>query len=302
MGRSLRLRSCSALLLTSGVLACRDATAPAPRDSTDRSPAVSARVSCATGCPLVTDARALALPAPSPDSSGARLTLALVDLLGAAADRIAIRLVSDAPLDPAFGGLALELEINDQARVVSLADLHAGLSLRPFGDTPHPHLAVLAQRRQAPRPLPEMRLVLTTGAAVQRLVTPWARIAPVNAQAAQAAVTASTCDLTLATATCAGVTYTISPFAPGVSFGDFQSQFGTGASVPITITFSQPVSSEHQVTLQVTVTPKDLGPRVEWRVERASGAQPPDAAPARAAPRREHVLRGHGAGRGPLAA
>lgn len=62
---------------------------------------------------------------------------------------------------------------------------------------------------------------------------------------------AATCTATApGPSSCPGVSVSISPYAPGAAFGDFQSGPGTGASSTITVTFSVKVSS-------VTITAQD---------------------------------------------
>jgi hypothetical protein len=82
--------------------------------------------------------------------------------------------------------------------------------------------------------------------------TPWiAASAPGAAATAGLAASATTCTATApGPSSCPDITVSIVPYAPGDPFGDFQSDPGTGVSNPITITFSQPVTS-------VTVTIED---------------------------------------------
>jgi hypothetical protein len=76
---------------------------------------------------------------------------------------------------------------------------------------------------------------------VVAMLAPWSASPPVHPLLDVTG--GSTCALTTQTGTCDSVQWTIAPFAPGNPFGDFQSQPGTGASQPITITFSAPVGS-----------------------------------------------------------
>jgi hypothetical protein len=82
--------------------------------------------------------------------------------------------------------------------------------------------------------------------------TPWiAASAPGAAATAGLAASATTCTATApGPSSCPDITVSIVPYAPGDPFGDFQSDPGTGVSNPITVTFSQPVTS-------VTITIED---------------------------------------------
>jgi len=79
--------------------------------------------------------------------------------------------------------------------------------------------------------------------------TPWiAPSAPGAAATAGLAASATACTATApgpasGAGSCPTITVGIVPYAPGDPFGDFQSDPGTGVSNPITVTFSQPVTS-----------------------------------------------------------
>ena len=82
--------------------------------------------------------------------------------------------------------------------------------------------------------------------------TPWiASSAPGAAAAVGLAASATTCTATApGPSSCPDISVSIVPYAPGDPFGDFQSDPGTGVSNPITVIFSQPVTS-------VTITIED---------------------------------------------
>ncbi len=82
--------------------------------------------------------------------------------------------------------------------------------------------------------------------------TPWiAPSAPGAAATVGLAAPATTCTATApGPSSCPDISVSIVPYAPGDPFGDFQSDPGTGVSNPITVTFSQPVTS-------VTITIED---------------------------------------------
>jgi hypothetical protein len=62
------------------------------------------------------------------------------------------------------------------------------------------------------------------------------------------------CPVNAATVTCEGVTATVSPFAQGSVFDPFQGSPGTGAQVPIDVTFESPLAQ-----VAVTALDPDLG-------------------------------------------
>jgi hypothetical protein len=86
--------------------------------------------------------------------------------------------------------------------------------------------------------------------------TPWmAAAAPGAAASSRLAASATTCTASApGPSSCPSISVSIVPYAPGDHFGaDFQSSPGSGGNAPITVTFSNPVSS-------VTITIEDPGP------------------------------------------
>ncbi|MBX3134019.1 MAG: C39 family peptidase [Gemmatimonadaceae bacterium] len=83
-------------------------------------------------------------------------------------------------------------------------------------------------------------LRMHTRAKISSLVAPWSTATTMRANSED---DASGCRLITEAGTCGNTQWTISPFAPGDPFGDFQSQEGTGISEEITISFSDTVST-----------------------------------------------------------
>lgn len=199
---------------------------------------------CSLGCTLVDSPRPLRAAIAKPDSGGKTLQLAQVELFGEAGQTVELLLTADDPVLAAAGPAAgLLVGIGDQVpQRFALRTLQGGVLVYRFEDDESVQMTVALEGRVENTRTGSLSLTLSTAAAVEVVMAPWGWLRPdVPPMLNLNTTAAATCGLTSETGSCGSVTWDIEPFAPGDPFGDFQSQPGTGQSLPITITFSGPV-------------------------------------------------------------
>lgn len=232
------------------VWAASACTSDQPLQQSSGVPQAGPTDSCPAGaCFLVRDGRVLRMAA-STDSAGTPVELGAVAVRGRAGDAVTLRLVADpAVLRAAGPRAALLVRADGEERSAGFDALARGAVAYRFTDDGEVVLSYALPRTVAAASDGAFTIALETSARVRVAKPLWAggRLGP---EAALSVMAQATCQLTAAAGTCGDVEYTISPFAPGSPFGDFQSNSGTGASSAITISFSSPIQS-------ITVTIED---------------------------------------------
>jgi hypothetical protein len=200
---------------------------------------------CRAGCVLVTSADPLAAAIEKPDSAGAELRLAQLRLQGRRGQTVWLyAMAEDSVIAAAGPDVGLIVSIGDspeQRQRIPLRDLLLETSVHELVDGSDVTLTISLESHVKRAVHGPFELRLRTEGTVVAMLAPWSASPPVHPLLDVTG--GSTCALTTQTGMCDSVQWTIAPFAPGNPFGDFQSQPGTGASQPITITFSAPVGS-----------------------------------------------------------
>ena len=215
--------------------ACADAP-PAPVEYLDD----LGIVDCRSGCELVASPAPLAGAIPKPDSAGRLLRLAQVRLVGKPGQLIRLQVVSDDSVLSAAGRDAFLRVVAEgsveRIRLSQLTLVPVVHELTGYDEVLSIWLESNVERAIGGR----FELRMHTRAKISSLVAPWSTATTMRANSED---DASGCRLITEAGTCGNTQWTISPFAPGDPFGDFQSQEGTGISEEITISFSDTVST-----------------------------------------------------------
>lgn len=214
--------------------------------------------SCGSSCTIVESAAPLWSAIANPDSVALPVDIATVTLVGAVGDSVSLALVADSTMASALP--------SDELVSVAAGDSTTSIPLRTLttptvvirlatGDTTTIHYSL--NRRLASVPAGSFALTQQTSAQVLSAITPWVTFGGAGIRSSVAANTVDPCsgdEPVNAPGAYCGVTVAFSQYAPADAFlaagAEFQSNVGHGVSQPITITFSNPVSS-------VTVTAYD---------------------------------------------
>jgi hypothetical protein len=202
-----------------------------------------------TGIPLAQNVWPLKAAMYRSDSASVSVEVAEVDLSASPGDTLAlIAAGDDAVFAQAGPDVRLQVIVDGVAHAYSLDELRAGVTVQRWNAAGPSHVSYRLSRGVATVAEGTFRLEQRSNAQVAAARTPWVRTATTGASLAVAS--SGECTLDAASGTCDGVTYTISPFQPGVAFPAWQNAPGTGQSAPITVAFSDPVAS-------VTITIED---------------------------------------------
>jgi hypothetical protein len=168
--------------------------------------------------------------------SAAPVHIAEVVIAGKAGDTVWVRLTgseSERGFLPAAGSLTATF--GNQAYTFSLRGLATAAPVYVFGRADTVSIRYDVKRSRSPHPVLRTLRVEQVAATATVLSATTGFSAPV-------ATLATTCTASApGPSTCPDVSVAFTPYAPGDPFGEFQSDPGTGASNPITVTFSRPV-------------------------------------------------------------
>jgi hypothetical protein len=202
---------------------------------------------------LAADARPLVAAEFRADSSDYLIALGTARLHGVAGDEVVLQARATRALLVAAGrDVDVVAEVSGTSLTFSLEAVTEGAVVYRFRKDETVEIRYWLSRRVAERPVGTFELRQYSGADVITSATPW--VAPPSGGIDSVAFACSTncepCPLSAPTGSCGATSYAIVPYVPGWVFCCFQSDAGTGASNPITITFSEPVSS-------ITITIQD---------------------------------------------
>lgn len=243
-------------LLTWLAAACKgDSTAPAGMHAQTPSAHISVEA-CASDCTLLDGVAPFQRTRADQDSIAAFVYVGDVTVQGATGGTLSVSLVSDASLMSALAADSLVVIVNGSAQAIPIDDFAAGpVVVHRFAG---PQTIVVEYRLTGhiPGALPPaaVRLVQhTVAATVTASNRPWVRTRSLvrsdGIPPGGGTLPPPDCPITMASQTfCGGITVQVSPFTltgagGGPIGGTFQSAAGTGASSPITITFSPAVTS-----------------------------------------------------------
>lgn len=190
--------------------------------------------SCGTGCTVLAGPQGIGVALAS--DSVAFVHIADVVIAGNAGDTVWVRVTgsdTERGVLPATGSLIATL--GDQSRSFSLRRLAAAAEVYVFEHADTVSIRYELKRTRSPHPLLRTIRVEQVAATATLLAAATGFPAPVSSIVATCTVSAP------GPSTCPDISVAFTPYAPGDPFGEFQSDPGTGASNPITVTFSHPV-------------------------------------------------------------
>lgn len=237
------IRAIGCVMVMAALGACREDIS-IPRETSAELPNATYQALCDTGCSLLSTTEAWDLPVPSLDSADAWLPVASLVLGRRNGEAAVLGLLFESGLTGEALNLPLRITGPLEDLTITLGQLSSGLSLALVSGTREERLTLSVPRSSKFRTRQEFDLVLTSKVKIASVLAPWHRV---RTSGPFFTPPPSSCVLVVQAATCGGIADAINPFVPGI-LGDFQSNSGTGASSPITITYSPSVNS---VTIRI---------------------------------------------------
>jgi len=230
-------RAFCAFAFAATVAGCSEQVAPVPGAhivAARRDVLTATAASCGSGCTVLTGPQGISMALAS--DSAAPVHIAAIVIAGKAGDTVWVRLTgseSERGYLPATGSLTATF--GNQAYTFSLRGLATAVPVYVFGRADTVSIRYDVKRSRSPHPVLRTLRVEQVAATATVLSATTGFSAPV-------ATLATTCTASApGPSTCPDISVAFTPYAPGDPFGEFQSDPGTGASNPITVTFSRPV-------------------------------------------------------------
>lgn len=234
---ALSCRAMCAFAFAATAAGCSEQVAPVPGThivAASRDILAAAAASCGSGCTVLAGPQGISMALAS--DSAALVHIAEVVIAGKVGDTVWVRVTgsdTERGFLPATGSLIATF--GDQSYAFSLRGLATAAQLYVFERADTVSIRYDLKRSRSPHPLLRTMRVEQVAATATVLAAATGFSAPVASISATCTASAP------GPSTCPDISVAFTPYAPGDPFGEFQSDPGTGASNPITVTFSRPV-------------------------------------------------------------